>query len=169
MKYIKLEMVIFPLMLLLINHANALPEEKKGADIWVTDFDEAVKKSSEEHKLIFMSFSGSDWCKPCIKLTKEVLESDNFKNFAKENFILLRLDFPRDQKTISREQVKHNEKLADKYNKDGAFPLILILDSKENVIAKTGYRPGGSKKYIEHLKSLLTETHKSGSWPTTAN
>ncbi|MFQ5485276.1 MAG: thioredoxin family protein [Desulfobacterales bacterium] len=163
MKSIKPVMGAFSLMLMLVNVANALPKEKKDADLWLTNFAEAVNKSSAQHKLIFMSFSGSDWCKPCIKLTKEVLDSDDFKNYAKENFILLRLDFPRHKNTISQEQVKHNEKLADKYNREGAFPLILILDSKENVIAKTGYRPGGPQKYIEHLKSLVTKNHKNGS------
>lgn len=160
MKFVKPIIGAFPLLLMLVNVANALPEEKKDTDIWLTNFEEAVKKSSTEHKLIFMSFSGSDWCKPCIKLTKEVLDSENFENYAKENFILLRIDFPRHKKTISKEQIKHNEKLAEKYNREGVFPLILILDSKENVIAKTGYRPGGSRQYLLHLKYLLTDNPK---------
>ncbi len=162
MKYVKLIISAFSLMLMLVKFAHALPGEKKEADVWVKNFELAVKKSSAEQKLIFMSFSGSDWCKPCIKLTKEVLDSDDFLNFAKENFILLRIDFPQHQSKISKEQVKHNEKLADQYNKEGVFPLILILDSKKNVIAKTGYRQGGSRQYILHLKYLLGKNLKNG-------
>jgi len=128
----------------------------------LTNFPEAIKQSKEEEKPILMSFSGSDWCKPCIKLSKEVFETKIFQKFAKKNFILLRLDFPRQKKNrLSDEQVRHNEKLAEKYNKEGAFPILLILDLNDRVIAKTGYRIGGPEKYIMHLKSLISE-YRSG-------
>jgi len=118
----------------------------------------------ENEKPILMSFSGSDWCKPCIKLSKEVFETIIFQKFAKKNFILLRLDFPRQKKNrLSVEQVRHNEKLAEKYNKEGAFPIVLILDLHDRIIAKTRYRKGGPEKYIMHLTSLISEYRSSRS------
>ena len=113
-------------VIMLIGLVNASSVEKKVESTWLTNFEQAMTQSRKDKKLLLMYFSGSDWCKPCIMLTEEVFESDTFQRFAIENFILLRLDFPR--KKLPAEQVKHNEKMADKYNSDGAFPLILILD-----------------------------------------
>lgn len=62
---------------------------------WGTDFENAKKRASEEHKLILLNFSGSDWCGPCIKLHDEIFESATFKSFADGNLILINADFPR--------------------------------------------------------------------------
>ena len=37
---------------------------------WLTNFDEAKAKATNEHKNILLVFSGTDWCAPCIKLDK---------------------------------------------------------------------------------------------------
>ena len=40
-------------------------------------FIENVKKKATEKKaLILLNFSGSDWCIPCIKLHKNIIEND---------------------------------------------------------------------------------------------
>ena len=54
--------------------------------------------ANNENKNIVMVFAGSDWCAPCIKLEKYILESDDFKNYAKEHWVLLKLDFPKKEK-----------------------------------------------------------------------
>ena len=40
--------------------------------IWITDFDSALKKAKENNKYLLIEFSGSDWCPPCIRLNDEV-------------------------------------------------------------------------------------------------
>jgi len=123
---------------------------------WKHDYTEAVKQAKAEHKPIMMVFGGSDWCKPCIMLHKEVWESEAFAQYAKESLVLLELDFPRLKKNhLPAEQMKHNEALADKYDKEGLFPLVVLTDADGKVLAKTGYLTGGPDKYVAHLKSLL--------------
>src|SRR5438270_13576456 len=91
---------------------------------WLGDFDTAKTEATQKHKLILINFSGSDWCGPCIRLRKEILESDTFENFASDHLVLVRADFPRQKKNqLSKEQTKLNEALADKYNADGKFPF----------------------------------------------
>src|SRR5258705_13834019 len=91
---------------------------------WETDFENAKKKAENEHKLILLNFSGSDWCGPCIRLHDEIFESTPFKNFADNNLVLVNADFPRLNKNqLSKEQQKKNDKLADKYNPAGNFPF----------------------------------------------
>jgi len=102
---------------------------------WETDFEKAQKTAAEEHKLILLNFSGSDWCIPCIRLHKELFEDDSFKDFAKENLILVDADFPRLKKNqLSKEQQKKNEALAEKYNPQGSFPLTLLVNARGEVL-----------------------------------
>src|ERR1700744_541532 len=89
---------------------------------WSGDFNAAKTEAAQKHKLILINFSGSDWCGPCIRLRKEILESGTFENYASDHLVLVRADFPRQKKNQpSKEQVKLNEALADKYNAGGKF------------------------------------------------
>jgi len=102
---------------------------------WLTDYDTAIENSISEDKNILLVFSGSDWCKPCIRLEQQVFEKETFKNFADKKLILLRADFPRKRKNkLSKSQTQHNEGLAEKYNTSGQFPLVLILDKNGKVL-----------------------------------
>lgn len=120
---------------------------------WMTDMDAAMKLSAKTGKPILADFSGSDWCGWCVKLDKEVFSKKAFKDFAKDNLILVLLDFPR-SKAMSAKLKKQNAALAAKYGIRG-YPTVLLLDSKGKVIVKTGYRRGGPKGYIKFLKSKI--------------
>ena len=93
---------------------------------WLTSFDEAKQLSKEKNIPILLNFSGSDWCGPCIRMKKEIIESATFMDFAANRLILLNADFPRRKKNqLSDFQLKQNEALAEKYNPLGKFPLTL--------------------------------------------
>src|ERR1700744_2260088 len=102
---------------------------------WLGDFNEAKKEAAENHKLILINFSGSDWCGPCIRERKEILETNTFEMYASDHLVLVRADFPRQKKNqLSQEQQKLNEALADKYNVDGKFPFTLLVDENGKVL-----------------------------------
>ena len=132
------------------SHAGPASEDHAA---WMTDFDAAKAKASTENKPMLVDFTGSDWCGWCIKLDGEVFSKQAFKDYAKENLILVEIDFPR-EKAQSTELKAQNEALAKKYGVRG-FPTILIINADGEVIEQTGYRRGGPEKYIEHLKGIL--------------
>jgi thioredoxin-related protein len=102
---------------------------------WFGDFNAAKTEASKSHKLILVNFSGSDWCGPCIRERKEILETPAFENFASGHLVLVRADFPRQKKNqLSPEQTKLNDALADKYNPDGKFPYTLLIDENGKVL-----------------------------------
>ncbi|MBQ7189885.1 MAG: thioredoxin family protein [Kiritimatiellae bacterium] len=120
---------------------------------WLDSF-EAAQKEAEKSKLpIFALFTGSDWCPWCVKLHNEVLESKEFKKYAKENLVLFIADFPQSKK-ISDKVKRQNQKLAKDYGVRG-YPTVLLIDAEGKELARTGYKQGGGKPYVEHLKSLL--------------
>jgi thioredoxin-related protein len=82
---------------------------------WETDFEKAKATAKAENKHILIDFSGSDWCGWCIKLDKEVFSQPAFKDYAKENLVLVLADFPRDKSNQSDALQKQNDKLSKEY------------------------------------------------------
>jgi thioredoxin-related protein len=126
---------------------------------WLTSLDEAKISAEQQHKMILLNFSGSDWCGPCIKMKKEVFESEAFNNIASKKLILIRADFPRAKKNqLSKEQTKHNEALAEKYNPLGKFPYTVLLDPNGKVIREwDGYIFSSQNKFISDLDKTLSK------------
>ena len=120
---------------------------------WLRDFGKAQEEAKANHKLLFLNFTGSDWCGWCIKFDKEVLSQPQFKNFAHDNLVLVELDFPR-RKSQSTEVKKQNVQLAQQYEVLG-FPTIVVLNSSgQKVWQFEGYFPGGPDAFIQELQKL---------------
>ncbi|TDX12809.1 thioredoxin family protein [Flavobacterium sp. S87F.05.LMB.W.Kidney.N] len=123
---------------------------------WEPDFNNAKKIAKEKHELILLNFSGSDWCGPCIVTRKEYFESQVFTDMANENLVLVNADFPRKKKNIgTAEQVQRNEALAEIYNKEGSFPLTLLLDADGKVIKTWHGKPETSpEQWTAEIKAI---------------
>jgi thioredoxin-related protein len=123
---------------------------------WKTDFEVAKNDANTQNKTILLVFSGSDWCGPCIKLDRDIWQSAEFKEFAKNNLIIERADFPKKkQNQLPPELKKRNQELAEKYNKDGLFPLVVILDKTGKILGKTGFKNISPQEYITLIKSFI--------------
>ena len=128
---------------------------------WKTDYETALSQAKKEHKTVMLYFSGSDWCKPCILLRREIFDTETFQEYAKGNLVPVKLDFPRLKKNrLPEEQIQQNEALANRFNHEGAFPSVVFLDPDEHVIEKSGYRSGGPDEYVSYLESILTKASK---------
>lgn len=122
---------------------------------WLTDLDEAKKAAAEEDRTIILVFQGSDWCGPCIKLSREVWDTEEFEKYAEDNFVMLQADFPKRKKNaLTDEQQEKNNKLAEKYNPNGHFPFVVVLDKEGNVLGETGYNKMKPVEFIELLESF---------------
>jgi len=125
-----------------------------SAQEWLTDFEEAKKVATAENRNIVLVFQGSDWCAPCIKLDKEVWATEEFKTYSEDHFVMLLADFPkRKQNKLTEEQQEKNNQLAEKYNRSGYFPLVVVLDQNGKVLGETGYNKMNATEYIDLLAS----------------
>ena len=120
--------------------------------IWLTDVSQAIKQSKVSGKPIFAFFTGKEWCSWCKKLERQVLSKEKFINYAKENLVLLELDFPRSRRNLPQKQIE----LARKFNIKG-YPTVILMDSSTNKIAKTGYESMSPEQYVDHVKTLLKD------------
>ncbi len=123
---------------------------------WITDFAKAKEEAKMSGKHILLSFSGSDWCVPCIKTERDIFEKESFIKFADTNLILVNADFPRLKKNqLSKALTKQNEALAEKYDKDGLFPVIVLLNADGKVLKEwEGYQDVTPENFASQIKAF---------------
>ncbi len=124
-----------------------------GGEGWTHDFAAAKATASKDKKDLLMDFTGSDWCGWCIRLNEEVFSKDAFKNVVPNDFVLVELDYPKDETKVTPEIKAQNEKLSEQFAVQG-FPTIILADAAGRPYAKTGYQEGGPEKYVAHLATL---------------
>jgi thiamine biosynthesis lipoprotein len=113
---------------------------------------ELAELTSPQLKLIV--FSGSDWCLPCIRFDRAVLQEPGFIKFSENNLVIEKADFPQHKK-LAKEQVQHNERLAEKYNPEGYFPYVLLLDNMGNILTQINTNKTDTKNVISQIKAYL--------------
>lgn len=119
---------------------------------WLTSYAKAQDEAKSNQKLLLLDFTGSDWCGWCMKLKREVFNTAEFKKYARENLVLLEVDFPR-AKELEATQKAQNELLAQELGIQG-FPTIVIMSGEGKVLGTLGYTPGGPSAFISALEKL---------------
>ena len=102
--------------------ASAFASAPKG---WSTDLEKAFAQAKKENKAVLVEFTGSDWCPPCIAMTKNVFSKKEFVAAASKKYILVELDFPKGDNPIADK----NDPYAEKYKVEG-FPTVILFDSE---------------------------------------
>lgn len=123
---------------------------------WQNDLKTAQELAVKNKARIVLVFQGSDWCAPCIKLERTIWDSKEFQELAKGKLIMLKADFPRKKKNqLAKAQQEKNANLAEKYNPNGYFPYVVVLDSDGKKLGSVGYKKELSpKEYVELLSSF---------------
>jgi protein disulfide-isomerase len=136
--------------------------EKAQDDNWLVNINDAYELSKSTNKPILANFTGSDWCGWCKRLRAEVFDTAEFKDWAKENVVLLELDFPR-KKQLPEEQRAQNQSLSQFFKVTG-FPTVWMFDIQKNEdnsgfqlapYGKTGYVQGGPDRYTSDLEKMI--------------
>ena len=138
----------------------SLTAQQTDTVIWHTNMDTAKAIAMKTQRPILLVFSGSDWCKPCILLKKEIFETPEFTAFAKDSLVTVLADFPRQKKNaLSPQQTAMNEALAKAYNPSGLFPHVVLLTPNGDVIRTFGYQKSSPKLYIQ-LITVAANTYE---------
>ena len=128
--------------------------------VWYDNLDKAIEVSNKSKKPLMLFFTGSDWCGWCIRLQKEVFKTPEFSSWAKNNVILVELDFPR-RKQMAPEIRQQNMQLAQSFGVQG-YPTVWFAratkkDGKVNFeqIGRTGYVAGGPTPWLGGANQML--------------
>lgn len=131
---------------------------REPAPAWSGDLSAALRKAKEEQRWVLLNFSGSDWCIPCIRMHKEVFDSEAFQQLADRKLVLVNADFPRLKKNMPpAAQQQRNDEMAEKYNGKGVFPLTLLLSPDGQVLASwEGFYTEGPEAYCRQIDRLTS-------------
>ncbi len=127
---------------------------------WYNDVSKASEVSMKTKKPMMLFFTGSDWCGWCMRLQKEVFNTPEFTKWAKENVVLVELDFPR-KKQLSPEIVKQNANLEEMFGIRG-YPTVWLVNPSNNGgqvaferLGSTGYVAGGPSSWLAGANGIL--------------
>jgi protein disulfide-isomerase len=119
---------------------------------WTSDYQKAQQEAKRSHKLVFLDFTGSDWCGFCFQLDRAILSKPQFKDYASKNLVLVEVDFPH-RKAQSTETKRQNQQLAQRYQIEG-FPTLVVLNGE----GQTVWRVDGM--YMGDIAAFLAELDK---------
>lgn len=125
-------------------------------DQWLTDFEKAKAQAKKENKIVLLDFTGSDWCGYCMKLDKQVFSTKAFKEFAKENLVLVEVDFPA-KKKLSEAQKEANAQLKKEFQVQG-YPTIVLVDPSGKKLGEfVGYGGDTPQGYIQKIEKTIAK------------
>lgn len=128
---------------------------------WHTDMSKATDIAIKQNKPLFLFFTGSDWCGWCIRLQKEVFKTPEFVKWAKENVVLVELDFPRNNNQTDAVKMQ-NAQIQQQLQVRG-YPTVWFVsaakaeEAKINLTAlgSTGYVAGGPQVWIDGANQII--------------
>jgi len=130
--------------------------------VWHNDVKKATEISKKTKKPMMLFFTGSDWCGWCIRLQKEVFKTPEFTKWAKDNVVLVELDFPR-RSPQQPEIQQQNMQLQQTFQVMG-YPTVWFVKGSINKdkqvnfekLGSTGYVAGGPAKWLEGANQILS-------------
>ncbi len=126
-----------------------LASSGRGAENWLTSYDEALAESTKTGKPVLALFTGSDWCPHCRTLEERVLATPAFGQWAEEHVVLLMVDLP--ESGITPEVRSERSRICIKYGVR-TFPTVLVIDSfGEKVAEEKGYRGLSASNWIKRV------------------
>ena len=159
MKNLNILLISLSILFVLPAYSQAPVSNKSEALVWFTDVKLADAASKSSNKPIFAFFTGSDWCGWCKKMQRDVFAKAEFIDWAKNNVVLLELDFPR-KTQLSPELTEQNRGLQQAFQVQG-YPTIWFFTLKNDgsnnfqidALGSMGY-PSGAEQGKEEVKFL---------------
>jgi thiol-disulfide isomerase/thioredoxin len=131
--------------------SDAVAPEYRGPPVWEPDMGTAMHEAQETKRHILVLFTGSDWCEWCQKMDDEVFSQREFAVYTHANYIIVKLDYPR-QTPQSESTKRENAEMLRRFDVRG-FPNAVIMDENSRVLTRIeGYREGGVTNFIAIMK-----------------
>ena len=128
--------------------------------VWNNNLNKAMEISKKTKKPLLLFFTGSDWCGWCIRLQTEVFKKPELAAWAKENVVLVEVDFPR-RTALSAELTAQNNELQQFFAVQG-YPTVWFVnaskvDGKTNFdkLGSTGYLAGGPAAWLDVANGII--------------
>lgn len=133
---------------------------------FATDFlADALAKAKKENKAVMVIFSGLEWCPPCQMFDRYIIKSEQFKNFAKANLVMLEVDTKRTRKTVvsmdgkdfpqNATYIADVDTLQNKYPHRGVPYAVVVKSDGTLVYEQLGCPRASAQEFIDMLKTKI--------------
>jgi len=148
--------------LLLAVAAKAAPEVAvEGAEVgeWTQDYEAALALSAEEQLPVFLNFTGSDWCRWCMLMDEQVFSEPEWERFARENLVLVTLDYPNDPTIVPEEYKDRNQELQSAYGVRALPTYVLLEPGEEAELTRLGASDDATPDSFTDKINVALRTH----------
>ena len=121
---------------------------------WNNDYKSAKKLAAKEKLPLFINFSASDFSPSCKYMKETVFDSDEWKAYSKDKFVLFQADLPMKKSSISKSLAAQNSHLRDEY-KIEHNTVFLIVEGEDVRGRLVGERDITPKRFIEQVDAIL--------------
>jgi thioredoxin-related protein len=124
---------------------------------WIEDWKAARAVSAQQQRDLFVSFVCTDGSEFSKKMQEEIYDQPEFKDYAKKNLVLLRIDFPSKPENLakqSKDLQEQNRILAEMYGVRG-YPTVVVLNPKGQKILDGKYMKGGAPLFVSEMKKQI--------------
>jgi thioredoxin-related protein len=142
---------------------KALPKIDFEKGVWMEDYQKAKAIANQTSRTIMLSFQSDDQFSN--KLIKEIYESEYFISFARDNLVLVKLDYAKGSMGKQSEALlEQNKNLADVYRIKG-YPMMIFINAMGKQIAKAKYQKGGAQEFLTQLRVIRkADLKRQKSW-----
>ena len=119
---------------------------------WIEDHRLALAIAAQTGRDVLMNFTCSDASEWSRKMEKEIFEQEAFKDYARKNLVLLRLDFPR--KAIQSAKIAEQNRLLVEAHGVRGYPTVIFVNPRGQKFGEAKYMKGGPPVFLDALDQL---------------
>jgi thioredoxin-related protein len=119
---------------------------------WIEDYRLAQAIAAQLNRDILMAFTSMDSSEWSQRLDKEIFQQEQFKDYARRNLVLLRIDFPKNTKQPEK-LAEQNRLLAEAHGVRG-YPTVVFINPRGQKFGEAKYMKGGPEVFIQALDQL---------------
>ncbi len=123
-----------------------------AGDRWLSHLDEAKRLAVRDGKDLFILFTGTAWCGPCVQFESDVLSRAEFVE-STAPFVLVKLEFPQSDEDLPPGQRQNLMAWRASYGVQ-AFPTVFLAEANGRPYAVMGHLGIGAAAYGRHLGQL---------------
>lgn len=137
-----------PILNTLLVLACSVAVSLAGGKGWLSDLDVGLAKAKKEGKPLLASFTGSDWCAPCIMMEQKVFSKGEFVSKASKDYILVVVDSPNRDKALEAK----NEKYFIRYGVEGVPSVVLFKPDGKKYDTITPVDYPSVRKFLKRIR-----------------
>lgn len=116
-----------------------------------TQYEQAKTKAQAQKKELLVVITGSKWCKPCIKMKRNVFDNQEFIEYAQNRFVIFEVDVAMPM-ILGSENNKISEFFRKKYNAS-AYSTLIVTDAEGNMKERIEEGLTSLEKTMKKLKN----------------